>query len=563
MKKLLLAAAILVVLTSLIFLHCTKNIAGGTEVGNPSVSAMLYNPGGTPAAHATVRFYPVNYNPRTGGLGKILATAATVDSAITDSNGNYAAKLNTGTYNVLATGDSGVVYQDSIKVVKDSTINPPTDTLKAPGSLRGVIRLQPGDDARKVFIIVMGTNTLTEPQDSVGNFTLANMAQGSYNVRILSVLDNYGVLDTSLAVRAGKNDTLADTIVLPFTGIPIPTGLKISYDTARQIVTLTWNKEDSALVKGYNVYRRNVDSSFGQTPINGTTLVRGTVYRDSTGIQDQSYEYKVVSIDKGDNAGKFSGGTTIKVVTNIALIDSVPQLKPVDRFAIGPDSLFYGVYIGDSFVRVFNRTGDSIRVIGSGDLNSPTDVAVDSRGRIYAVSSNGINKYAADGTTLGHWAVTQPVYLAIDSNNYLYVIYNNGHTIAKEDSTGRIVDSVQVQSAVEIVASASRTVFVGDGICQCIHVVDTSLVTISSTEFRVGTSGSPNIMAIDTKGRLYTRDVVDFGGQGVLEVHIFDAQGTFVAKFQPSRGGDDIHIFGNTIYLVDRNLGLSTYRLPF
>jgi len=55
---------------------------------------------------------------------------ASADSATTDSTGNYSVKLDTGTYNVLASGDSGVVYQDSITVTKDSAIRPPADTLK-------------------------------------------------------------------------------------------------------------------------------------------------------------------------------------------------------------------------------------------------------------------------------------------------------------------------------------------------------------------------------------------------------------------------------------------------
>lgn len=175
---------ILVAVGTLYIQSCTRNnIAGNsTQTGNPTVTAMLYNPGGSPAAHAKVRFYPVNYNPQTGGLAKTLAT--TVDSTTTDAHGNYTAKLDTGIYNVLATGDSGVVYQDSITVIKDSAVHPPADTLKAPGSLTGVIRLQPGDDARKVFILAMGTNILTSPSDAAGNFSLANMAHGRYSVRI-------------------------------------------------------------------------------------------------------------------------------------------------------------------------------------------------------------------------------------------------------------------------------------------------------------------------------------------------------------------------------------------
>ncbi|HAJ80538.1 MAG TPA: hypothetical protein DCO75_12305, partial [Fibrobacteres bacterium] len=57
--------AIIIMLTAALSLgivtNCTKNpIAGnGTQTGNPTVASMLYNPGGSPAKHAKVVFYPV------------------------------------------------------------------------------------------------------------------------------------------------------------------------------------------------------------------------------------------------------------------------------------------------------------------------------------------------------------------------------------------------------------------------------------------------------------------------------------------------------------------------
>ena len=175
-----------------------------------------------------------------------------MDSTTTDASGNYAAKLDTGTYNVLAAGDSGVVYQDSITVVKDSTVHPPADTLKAPGSIRGIIRLQPGDDARTVFILFMGTNVLNMPEDAIGNFSVANMAEGTYRVRFLTTLDAYVPKDTVLSASAGRTDSVPHDIVLQYTGIPVAGGFMFSYDTLKQIVTLTWNKPTTGRkISGY------------------------------------------------------------------------------------------------------------------------------------------------------------------------------------------------------------------------------------------------------------------------------------------------------------------------
>ena len=297
-----------------LFVTCTNNVTGNSKKNEKqTIPAMLYNPGGSPAVHAKVRFFPINYNPHTGSLSKKLASA---DSATTDSTGNYSVKLDTGTYNVLATGDSGVVYQDSIIVTKDSAIRPPADTLKVPGGLRGRVHLQPGDDARTVFILFMGTNTWGTPDDSTGKFTVTNMAQGMYRVRVLTTLDAYVPKDTALSVAAGKVDSLAHDIVLQYTGIPRPTGLIVSYDTLRQTVILAWTGADTSLITGYNVYRAVKGQNLAlitQTPLPDTVKT----FRDSTVTVGTTYQYTVVSLRAGQESPKLViQGDTMKVLSS-------------------------------------------------------------------------------------------------------------------------------------------------------------------------------------------------------------------------------------------------------
>jgi PKD repeat protein len=294
---------------------CSKNAGvNNTNNENRTIPAMLFNPGGSPAVHAKVRFFPINYNPRSGGLTK---KAAASDSATTDSTGNYVVKLDTGTYNVLASGDSGVVYQESITVTKDSAIHPPADTLKTPGGLSGRVRLQPGDDARTVFVLFMGTNIWGTPDDTTGKFTVTNMAQGNYRVRILTTLDAYVPKDTVLSVASGTVDSLAHDIVLQFTGVPGPTGLTVSYDTLKQTVILKWTGADTSLIAGYNVYQAVKGQNFSlitQTPLPATM----TTYRDPTVAIGNTYEYEVVSRRaSGDESAKMIiPGDTAKAVSS-------------------------------------------------------------------------------------------------------------------------------------------------------------------------------------------------------------------------------------------------------
>lgn len=283
------------------FLTCTDNVTGNNNKDDiNTVPAMLYNLDGSPAVHAKVRFFPVNYNPRSSNLSKKMAI---VDSATTDSTGNYSVKLDPGKYNVLATGKSGVVYQSAITVSKDSTINPPVDTLKSPGGLSGRVKLQPGDDARTVFILFMGTNIWVTPDDSMGNFTALNMAQGTYKVRILTTLDQYVPKDTTLSITSGVIDTLQNNITLKYTGIPKPAGVIVSYDTLRQTVILEWSGVDTSIITGYNVYRaikgQNL-SLLTQTPLADTV----TTFHDSTVSVGKTYQYEVVSYRSGQESQK-------------------------------------------------------------------------------------------------------------------------------------------------------------------------------------------------------------------------------------------------------------------
>jgi hypothetical protein len=414
MKKLLLATAILAVLTSLVFLHCTKNIAGGTEVGNPSVAAMLYEPDGTtPAVGAKVKFYPFDNNP----FPALHKTSIAIDSTVTDSNGRYGiSTVTAGTYNIIGIKDGNKSILDSI-IISPTTPSIPADTLLPTGSIKGVVRLRPEHSSTNVYILIFGTNTFTSPIDSIGNFTLDSMAGGTYRVKILTTIPNYVPLDTSFSIRAEKRDTLADTIRLRYTGIPVVTGLKLSYDTMRQIVTLTWSKADTALAKSYNVYRRNVDSNTVAVRINASP-VADTVFSDSTCVQDLTYEYRVAAIDSSSVEGVKSIRDLVKIVPWVVINDSIGkgigaangQFTNLQSFTVDSNGNFYTVDYGKHLVQVFSKTGSFIRAWGglgsdSGKFNQPYDIAIDKYGSLYVADGNNnrIQKFDSLGNFISSW----------------------------------------------------------------------------------------------------------------------------------------------------------------
>jgi len=111
---------------------------------------MIYNPDNTPAVGAVVRFFVATDSTR-----------AIAYQTTTDTNGHYSTKrLVKGTYNMLAysakgfasgapkmlaADDSLIAYQNSIVVLSDTVLVNP-DTLEKPGSITGIIGLQPNHD---------------------------------------------------------------------------------------------------------------------------------------------------------------------------------------------------------------------------------------------------------------------------------------------------------------------------------------------------------------------------------------------------------------------------------
>jgi hypothetical protein len=502
-KMIIRMVTIILVAAVPMLLECSNSpVANGS--GSTTETAMVYNPGGSPAVNAKVRFYPVNHVPKSG----LPKTAASIDSATTDKNGKYTVALDTGAYNMLVSGDSGLSYQDSITIKADTT-SVPADTLGAPGSLKGVVRLQPGDDARTVFLLFMGTNTWGTPDDSTGKFTIANMAEGSYRVRILTTLDLYVPKDTMLSFTAGKADTLPHDIVLQYTGIPVPSGLAITYDTLKQIVTLAWSKPTTGrTVSGYNIYRKHQDSIL----VKIKSDLQDTIFRDSSGIQDIAYEYRVAAVDTNGTEGVKS----IEVATIIA-----PQYI-----------LFKSLECGEN-----------------AKLNTPGDLDVAPNGDIYIADEygNAVVVFNDTGTfkfTFGKDVLIQPLAIKIDKNNSVYVGYGgylknggspkvniydlNGILKASFGDSGYSMGKISYISDIEV--SSSNKVYIVDEFRRTILSYDTSgtftgeLTVVAPPQDTIGVSGikclTDSIMLVggSTLAGIKVIAKIDIHSQGIIDL---------------------------------------------
>ena len=534
-------AIYLLLACALQLMQCSELGGNSSQTGSPKIVGILCNTDGTRAKHATVKFVPSAYNPKTA--------SKTIDSTRTDDTGGYQFEsLPPDTYNVLgnsATG-SALSYRDSVVVHTDIPMAVPADTLKAPGSLRGVIRLDPGDDSRTVLILVMGTGVWTMPQDSIGNFSLAAMAAGHYRVRLLSTLDKYQPLDTTLSIASGATLTLPDTLRLKSTGTPAPSGFRVTYDSLQQIVTLHWNGAATGLVKGYIVYRKATGSDSEPTQLT-TQAIADTLYRDSTAAQDSAYDYQIAAVSgngvvgtksaaigvkvtsvftplgsfggSGDGPGQFSGIYDIKVLKS----GSVVALDgPADRA-----ELFNG---NGTFVSSWGGTGST-----SGKFRTPVSIAEDDSGFIYILEVFGtgrIQKFDPAGTYLASWTVGPYSRGLAYSTGKLYVVATISSGLPGIKVVDLNTDSVTEISPADsspnkIAVDASSKIYLSDDQEMKIYAIamdGTVSASWGGSGSQNGAFSNPSAIAFGPQGRVFVAD------ENNGRVQVFSTSGGFITK---------------------------------
>jgi fibronectin type 3 domain-containing protein len=314
------------VLVSMLFLELScspdKVTGNGSQTGNPVISGMLFTADGkTPACSASV-YVRIKDTASLQDMA-VKKNSDTAAVTITGCDGIFEVdSINAGLYFIEGTdGVNNLVLIDSVRVLcEDSTLKLPPAVLKPAGAIKGNVVLSEGGDPRKVLAILPTPERITMV-DSLGNFKFDHIAEGRYAVRILPSLDNYEVFDTAGVSVASGDTTNLSVISLPFTGIPAVKHVAITYDTMQQKVILSWNKPGTAIVKSFNVYRREVNplSAF-ITQLNFCPVV-DTFFIDSSCQQNKSYEYHITAVDSNTNEGVRSTGVT----TRIALYNIVPE----------------------------------------------------------------------------------------------------------------------------------------------------------------------------------------------------------------------------------------------
>lgn len=256
----------------------------------------------TPASNAIIQFYEIGDT-----------TTLPTHQTSTDIDGRYSIKdvtSGSGYFNVIAE------YNDSLFTMQDTVfISPEThyvkdDTLNDPGSISGIVALQPNHShlLDNVYVIALGMGRAINV-NSTGWFTLSKLPQGDYNLQVDTDIENYGPKFVDVSIASGIDDSVADTITLPYNGIPVITGLSSTYDTLNAVLTLSWNKSSYGDISNYLIFRKSSDSLFFPDIPIGWVSSAYTSYNDTifhkpvTDTNTKFYNYTVAILDSGTTPG--------------------------------------------------------------------------------------------------------------------------------------------------------------------------------------------------------------------------------------------------------------------
>lgn|GEM_PF-1552268 len=277
------------------YFTCTQDVAGTNDETSGGIIASLYYKDGTPAANAVIKIFEISDTSKQPAY-----------TALTDNKGAYKIEsIKVGTYNVWGAKDTLVAYQGSVLFTKSSS-NLKDDTLENGGSITGIVGVQPNHDPRTVTVQILGSEITADNVDIGGRFTIPQLARGSYKLRLTTTLPEYTPTYNIIQKSGNATDTLADTLWLIYTGIPVVTGLTAICDTLNGIIKLKWNKTGYLNFQDYALFKDPADSGnmtdkpFGFT---ADTFYIDTIFGDMNDINDYKLKYRAAVRNNSQNIG--------------------------------------------------------------------------------------------------------------------------------------------------------------------------------------------------------------------------------------------------------------------
>jgi len=287
----------LLALTVPLLWSCDGRSATGTNDETTTSLAVIYRLDGKPAAGARVMVYApgdTQSTPRAQG--------------IVDDEGHVSLpqRLPAGSWNLMVRDAGGTaLFQDSLPS-DGSKLTILTDTLRRIGKVVGRVRVQPQDKPTIAWVQLLGAGRYANVDDS-GRFAFDSVPSGRLALLARTLVAQY--TPTFRALRLLPDSTLDLGFVdLVYTGVPMVTGVKASWDSTSSVVTVTWDSVPRPDILGYHVYRSRTSDPLNVMDMAflpagrrwSDTLFRGFRYGGSLGGQYDTLQtplfYRVMAV---------------------------------------------------------------------------------------------------------------------------------------------------------------------------------------------------------------------------------------------------------------------------
>ncbi len=462
---------------AMLMFQCSTQITG-TSDETSTRSARVFNQDLTPAAGVKVKLF------KSGDSSLVPDT-----TVFTDAQGRCSFHADKNRYyNIWAEDDSLSAFRDSVVGQSEGT---DTLVLKKNGSVSGVIRMQPGDDPRTVYITVLGTYKYCNVNDE-GGFTLAGLAQGDYTLRLVSTLADYTPTFEEISCISDSAVVLSDTLEMVYSGIPAVRNITARFDSVTGAAMVSWKKSTYPMWDRYIIYRRSSDAPYIEKMHVGTTT--DTFFIDSTasGMSEitSRVRYSVSILSLSGEQGRAFISADVNITDPKLLLNQHAPLNGTSVQREGPVHFSWATVAGAEEYQLL-LTGDylftdTLALISTEDTVASVPSLSDGayHWKIRALGENGgygpwseawvfgrgvlTMKFGEPGQYTGKAVMSgvQDGAVVLSSANY-----QNDASVMMVDTTGQVVWNAAVRHAGGCPLTAHRILKVDDGILGLLHSV--------------------------------------------------------------------------------------------